>query len=134
MELVPDDLQRHIILTFDVKDGSAESDAETNVAPSSEAEVKLQIDRSKLLSSSAPIHETLSMQGPNKGLFVDIWKRIWLQDYMNHAATGSARGFATKGWMPMQLRGLRESFAQILTDTNTILFRATSTSRIPGIS
>merc|ERR1712070_1212636 len=74
MELVPEDLQRHMILTFDVKDGSPKSSAETNVASSSsQTEVKLQIDRSKLPGSSAPIYETLSMEGTNKELFVDIW-------------------------------------------------------------
>lgn len=133
MELIPDDLQQHMILTFEVRDvlsGDRENDV---LSMKTSQNVYVHIDRSKVKTktSGKPDQETFHIEGTTSQLFSDLWVRIWLQDYTHHAATGRMKSLATKGWMPMQLRGLRESFAQILTDTKQILFNAYKDPRDP---
>merc|ERR1711957_366722 len=87
-------------------------------------DVFIHIDRSQLRKhTSENLLETLAVDDEvAKAGFTTFWVQCWLQDYSNHQAVGSTRVFSSLGWMPMQLRGLRDSFAQILTDTRKILF------------
>jgi hypothetical protein len=121
MECVPDDLQQGMILDIDVR--------QPRETPSRSQNVLVHVDRTHMRGKASrypiePGNETsvLCIEGEDAADFTKMWKQIWLQDYTHHAAIGSTRGLATKGWMPMQLRGLRESFAQILTATWKELF------------
>jgi hypothetical protein len=129
MKLVPDDLQRRMIITFELRQRAIspfEEDAVSNLPGSTE--VLIHIDRTQLRDTSPEnALVTLQVEDPDmKDAFTSFWTSCWLQDYSHHQAVGKnlnfTRGFASRGWMPMQLRGLRDSFAQILTDTRQILF------------
>jgi len=112
MDLIPEDLQKSMILTFDIwQRAQGRADAK---------EVFVHIDRTCMKRGPNPArgHEALALEGHHVQSFVDIWTLLWLQDYSKHRKGR----LGNPGWMTMQLRGLRDSFAQILTETKHILF------------